>query len=88
MKEASKKIKMPIVLFHLYKIVENASYIVTESPSVVAWGWGPGEWMKRWITKSQREIIGNGGNLMVGDGFPEVYICQNLANYTLFVHGM
>ena len=34
------------VSFHLYKILENANYTVTESRSVVAWGWGTAEGMK------------------------------------------
>ena len=38
--------KMHTVLFHLYKILENANYTVTESRSLVAWGRGTAEGMK------------------------------------------
>ena len=39
-KEAREK---SILLFHSYKVLEDANYTVTESRGVVAWGWETAE---------------------------------------------
>ena len=57
--------KMHSVLFHLYKILENANYTVTERRSVVAWGQGTAEGMKCRITTGQKATLGSDGNVMV-----------------------
>ena len=53
------------VSFHLYKILENANYTVTERRSVVAWGRGTAEGMKCRITTGQKATLGSDGNVMV-----------------------
>ena len=77
-----------IVWFSLYKILENTTYfIVIESRSVLARGWGRfRERQERKITKRQEKTFGGDGYVYYfdcGDGFTAVYICQNLSNYIL-----
>lgn len=56
--------------------------IVTESRSGIAWGEGKG--FQGEMTKEPEENLGDDGNFHYfdcGDGFMNIYICQNLSNY-------
>lgn len=87
MKEARPKEKPYIVLFCLYKILENAHYSDRKKISSLL-GMGAGASYDGRGRRDYQRSQGNFGNdvcvhcLDCGDSFLEVYICQNLSNFT------